>query len=1403
MKNRHSLILRRAAALLITLTLLVSVLPAAMAASNDWSDLQITVSWYDDAGEMHSVTANPVWEAEGSFWIALPPDAPLDGLTITAYHPNHNYQYDGSLPGSVTDAGQYLDGSSYTTFFVTDPDTGATEEFNLYFSTQTETPMVVPAEPEEDPEEAARRAAEEEAARQAEEQRLAEEAARQAEEQRLAEEAARQAEEQRLAEEAARQAEEQRLAEEAARQAEEQRLAEEAARQAEEQRLAEEAARQAEEQRLAEEAARQAEEQRLAEEAARQAEEQRLAEEAARQAEEQRLAEEAARQAEEQRFAEEAARQAEEQRLAEEATRQAEEQRLAEEAARQAEEQRLAEETARQAEEQRLAEEAARQAEEQRLAEEAARQAEVPTEAPVMPVDEIINRYGVTNAKVNYRKGPGTNTGKYGEIPVGSYVYLIYTQKNDAGEYWTLVDAAGERGYLMSKFINVLTQEDSDAYNLAQPTQARIYTLEDIFPASAAPAETMNEPEQAPENEPEPEPEYEPEQEPANEPEPASEPEQEPANEPEPEPADETRPAYLNEPEPETGDETKPAYLNEPETEKTESSEQNSTPVNTEAPVITEGVMINRYGRTNAGKLGFRAQPDSKSKTNLIARLDKDVPVYLLRADKNDAGESWTYVEVNGTRGYIKTEFLNLLTDEDSAKWDSAQSTPAPVYSEEELFPTEAPTEAQTTPAETQPEETEQTEPTPAPETPTPVPTETPAPEIPVGEMINRYGKTNSKVFFRREASTNSKSQGELKKNTSVYLIYTKENELGETWTYAMVNGKTGYIMTTYLDLLTAEDSAKVDGAKGTPAPVFTLEDIFPTEEPTATVTFEVTDEPSVEPTATPTAEPTATPTEEPTATPTATPTEKPTAEPTATPTEEPTPEPLIITAEPTAKPTAEPTPEPLVISAPTAEPIQRVGYAMTIGDGVPVREWPTANSAIQAELPVNKIVYVTGQVYVNNTAWSVTEYDRQWGYVRADLLRMIPEGEMQAYVDLIKAMDTPAPNVTPVPYVYDGNDLSCYGYVTTDAVNFRAEASSSSRRIRLMKKYALFIVYGTTQVDGETWYRVSWNNQEGYVNGKYFKQMTVREAEEFLASSKYREGLANNSDQSQQSQSSGGNDSPATTGSPSGVVSAEDQKVSEWVNPATGSTVSYEPFDPFATAAPLTENELEKNEFVNSLIGQIESGELKAEDVQKELEKFYKDAKDPEGSVNAALEYIQGKTNLQTEAPTETPTEQVTEEAPEYPQEKSSGGGAGWVIALILLAAAGGGGYYWYIRKQKEREAAQRMAKQKVAKQRREAAGQSSAAKPSDPVSAQNAARIRTGSYTGTGTAKPKATPSTPSGTQSGRTYGAGSKNPYGRYSASDTDEDASYTASFKPNAGKGDTIRNDRKPDDGDSEA
>ncbi len=126
-----------------------------------------------------------------------------------------------------------------------------------------------------------------------------------------------------------------------------------------------------------------------------------------------------------------------------------------------------------------------------------------------------------------------------------------------------------------------------------------------------------------------------------------------------------------------------------PVTEIQETPAEEPAPTPTEAPVIIEGEMINRYGKTNAGNPAVRRQPDENG-DNILTRLDRDQHVYLLRADFNDAGESWTFVEwKTGEYGYIRTEYLNLLTQTDSEAWDSAQETPAPIYP---TIPTPTPT---------------------------------------------------------------------------------------------------------------------------------------------------------------------------------------------------------------------------------------------------------------------------------------------------------------------------------------------------------------------------------------------------------------------------------------------------------------------------------------------------------------------------------------------------------------------------------------------------------------------------------------------------------------------------------------------------------------------------------------
>ena len=86
MKQKHQRILKKASALILILSLILSAVPAAMAASADWNQLLITLAWTNEAGEVRSVNAAPVTETEtgeGVFWALIPTDAPLDGLTLS------------------------------------------------------------------------------------------------------------------------------------------------------------------------------------------------------------------------------------------------------------------------------------------------------------------------------------------------------------------------------------------------------------------------------------------------------------------------------------------------------------------------------------------------------------------------------------------------------------------------------------------------------------------------------------------------------------------------------------------------------------------------------------------------------------------------------------------------------------------------------------------------------------------------------------------------------------------------------------------------------------------------------------------------------------------------------------------------------------------------------------------------------------------------------------------------------------------------------------------------------------------------------------------------------------------------------------------------------------------------
>ena len=71
MKRTYQWILKRAAALLMILALSVFIMSAALAASGDWEELQITISWVDENGETQTADAFSVTVSETAIGLLL------------------------------------------------------------------------------------------------------------------------------------------------------------------------------------------------------------------------------------------------------------------------------------------------------------------------------------------------------------------------------------------------------------------------------------------------------------------------------------------------------------------------------------------------------------------------------------------------------------------------------------------------------------------------------------------------------------------------------------------------------------------------------------------------------------------------------------------------------------------------------------------------------------------------------------------------------------------------------------------------------------------------------------------------------------------------------------------------------------------------------------------------------------------------------------------------------------------------------------------------------------------------------------------------------------------------------------------------------------------------------------
>ena len=515
-------------------------------------------------------------------------------------------------------------------------------------------------------------------------------------------------------------------------------------------------------------------------------------------------------------------------------------------------------------------------------------------------------------------------------------------------------------------------------------------------------------------------------------------------------------------------------------------------------------------------------------------------------------GKTWYSVEINGLVGYMNDSVVRFLNEAEMMALYGY--TPAPTA------------------------------------VPTPVPT-----EVPVGAKIDRWGQTNAKVNFRRTPEKNGARLDELRKNERVW-IYASEDSKGDKWYAVNRNGVDGYVMAEYIDLLSEAESEQIQRSLASP---------MPTQAPPATPI------PTVVPTPVPTEIPTPEPTEAPTLVPV---TEAPVETGTPLPTETPVPYRgyaltnsqaalrtgvsqtddtilqtlpaqtlldvkaetyvdgvswayaqavgsenwgyiLMSSLTPISNDEAKIYRDqifttPAVTASPMPEQIE--GYAMTLGDGVPMRNYPDTNGEIITLLPYTAVARVFGQQYAD-AAWHVVQYNGMWGFIRQDQLRMMSQDEVAAYEESMIG-GTPSPSPAPTPEPITQTSLSSYGHVLSSSgrVNLRSGPSVSSTALRLLDNYAFALVLGTEINDEGTWYHVSQAGTEGYIRSDYFRVLPLSELSDFLQSADYLNANSNNA---------------SGTATSRQIQAVEDYNRNVWQNPAL--TASYEPFNPFVTATP------------------------------------------------------------------------------------------------------------------------------------------------------------------------------------------------------------------------------------------
>ena len=219
-------------------------------------------------------------------------------------------------------------------------------------------------------------------------------------------------------------------------------------------------------------------------------------------------------------------------------------------------------------------------------------------------------------------------------------------------------------------------------------------------------------------------------------------------------------------------------------------------PTETKIPL---GLDVQRWAKTTAKGVNIRRSMD-KNSGRVTEIKNTGSYVWVIREDVNDKNERWAHVLYNGKEGYIRSDFLDILSQAETDDHQDTLTTPVPTY-------------------------------TPQPATPTPVPV-TPGP-TPEPEIYRGYALVIRAVQLQDSVLYSSNAMMELAPNTLVTVNGQFRDDYGVLWSnVSTLDEHQGFVEDTvlyridadraqpYIDAYARAHSTPVPTPAPTPAPV-------------------------------------------------------------------------------------------------------------------------------------------------------------------------------------------------------------------------------------------------------------------------------------------------------------------------------------------------------------------------------------------------------------------------------------------------------------------------------------------------------------------------------------------------------------------------------------------------------